>query len=139
MSGDKKGDISIQRASAVQRVVVRGALRYVLFFFQAEDGIRDLTVTGVQTCALPISPEPFEPAYEVWRLEFGVWSFSSPGLSNQIFFDELLVQVDAQAGPVRDRDPSVFRLQFFMRQFVAHGRVVHAVLEEERIAARGEP
>src|SRR2546430_9198594 len=28
------------------------------FFFQAEDGIRDLTVTGVQTCALPISPLP---------------------------------------------------------------------------------
>src|SRR5256886_48507 len=26
-----------------------------VFFFQAEDGIRDLTVTGVQTCALPIS------------------------------------------------------------------------------------
>src|SRR5207248_7123115 len=26
-----------------------------LFFFQAEDGIRDRTVTGVQTCALPIS------------------------------------------------------------------------------------
>src|SRR5438128_7137944 len=25
------------------------------FFFQAEDGIRDATVTGVQTCALPIS------------------------------------------------------------------------------------
>src|SRR2546430_3012403 len=29
--------------------------RYCFFFFQAEDGIRDLTVTGVQTCALPIS------------------------------------------------------------------------------------
>src|SRR5256886_4971462 len=27
------------------------------FFFQAEDGIRDLTVTGVQTCALPIFME----------------------------------------------------------------------------------
>src|SRR2546429_7289021 len=26
-----------------------------LFFFQAEDGIRDVAVTGVQTCALPIS------------------------------------------------------------------------------------
>src|SRR5204862_3897193 len=26
-----------------------------IFFFQAEDGIRDLYVTGVQTCALPIS------------------------------------------------------------------------------------
>src|SRR5882762_8270489 len=27
----------------------------VFFFFQAEDGIRDSSVTGVQTCALPIS------------------------------------------------------------------------------------
>src|SRR5256884_5169946 len=27
---------------------------YVFFFFQAEDGIRDVAVTGVQTCALPI-------------------------------------------------------------------------------------
>src|SRR3712207_8754913 len=27
----------------------------LLFFFQAEDGIRDIGVTGVQTCALPIS------------------------------------------------------------------------------------
>src|SRR5256886_10327446 len=27
---------------------------HICFFFQAEDGIRDLTVTGVQTCALPI-------------------------------------------------------------------------------------
>src|SRR2546430_12898123 len=30
------------------------ACRLFFFFFQAEDGIRDLTVTGVQTCALPI-------------------------------------------------------------------------------------
>src|SRR5438270_2767171 len=29
--------------------------RTSIFFIQAEDGIRDLTVTGVQTCALPIS------------------------------------------------------------------------------------
>src|SRR5207245_8543187 len=28
---------------------------FFFFFFQAEDGIRDATVTGVQTCALPIS------------------------------------------------------------------------------------
>src|SRR5205809_6512628 len=35
------------------------------FFFQAEDGIRDVAVTGVQTCALPISaqwhPQPARP------------------------------------------------------------------------------
>src|SRR5690625_7015694 len=29
----------------------------LFFFFQAEDGIRDGHVTGVQTCALPISPK----------------------------------------------------------------------------------
>src|SRR5256886_8518907 len=31
-----------------------GVAGHCIFFFQAEDGIRDLTVTGVQTCALPI-------------------------------------------------------------------------------------
>src|SRR5699024_11908709 len=30
-------------------------LSFISFFFQAEDGIRDRNVTGVQTCALPIS------------------------------------------------------------------------------------
>src|SRR5690606_39785944 len=32
-----------------------------VFFFQAEDGIRDFHVTGVQTCALPISAEYWLP------------------------------------------------------------------------------
>src|SRR5260370_7533190 len=31
----------------------------LFFFFQAEDGIRDSSVTGVQTCALPIYPHSF--------------------------------------------------------------------------------
>src|SRR2546430_6198328 len=35
---------------------------FVFFFFQAEDGIRDLTVTGVQTCALPICEDDRERA-----------------------------------------------------------------------------
>src|SRR5690606_40772377 len=33
----------------------------MLFFFQAEDGIRDFHVTGVQTCALPISSQKLAP------------------------------------------------------------------------------
>src|SRR2546430_3982393 len=37
------------------RYTIWNRLYYFFFFFQAEDGIRDLTVTGVQTCALPIS------------------------------------------------------------------------------------
>src|SRR6266481_6706443 len=40
------------------------SLRLILvFFFQAEDGIRDGTVTGVQTCALPIC----------LRMRFAAW------------------------------------------------------------------
>src|SRR2546429_1502822 len=31
-----------------------GGIVFLFFFFQAEDGIRDVAVTGVQTCALPI-------------------------------------------------------------------------------------
>src|SRR5437762_12944951 len=33
---------------------------YCFFFFQAEDGIRDTSVTGVQTCALPIFRDALE-------------------------------------------------------------------------------
>src|SRR5204863_7308320 len=39
-------------------LLVQCAVILVFFFFQAEDGIRDLYVTGVQTCALPISILP---------------------------------------------------------------------------------
>src|SRR3712207_7116561 len=39
----------------------------LLFFFQAEDGIRDIGVTGVQTCALPISAIARSPASGVRR------------------------------------------------------------------------
>src|SRR5947209_11652516 len=35
----------------------------MIFFFQAEDGIRDIGVTGVQTCALPISCEQHSGRY----------------------------------------------------------------------------
>src|SRR6266511_4429307 len=48
------------------------------FFFQAEDGIRDFRVTGVQTCALPICegarPSPAEVVsfIDAYRDQFGV-------------------------------------------------------------------
>src|SRR6478672_12504153 len=37
------------------------------FFFQAEDGIRDLIVTGVQTCALPICSGFSAPGFGGWK------------------------------------------------------------------------
>src|SRR5207245_6063969 len=43
----------------------------VCFFFQAEDGIRDATVTGVQTCALPIWA-----VYEESRLPMRYWAYA---------------------------------------------------------------
>src|SRR5689334_24680075 len=44
----------------------------MFFFFQAEDGIRDGTVTGVQTCALPISLLILilKMALRSWRMDF---------------------------------------------------------------------
>src|SRR5205085_7269726 len=66
----------------------RGGSRRVVdlvFFFQAEDGIRDLTVTGVQTCALPIcpawswiAPEGWRCAAAVPRRRLGSWPGTGP-------------------------------------------------------------
>src|SRR5437762_10436539 len=42
---------------------------FFFFFFQAEDGIRDTSVTGVQTCALPISRQSVQRAYGTSRLD----------------------------------------------------------------------
>src|SRR2546430_1733041 len=56
--------------------------RLAYLFFQAEDGIRDLTVTGVQTCALPISLGPVEDRHlpeAGARLEDGQRFLSRPG------------------------------------------------------------
>src|SRR3989337_3093984 len=56
----------------VEFVISAGSIGVVVlvvvffFFFQAEDGIRDATVTGVQTCALPIQAEGHTRCYRDW-------------------------------------------------------------------------
>src|SRR6266403_4277221 len=45
----------------------RHKTKNLFFFFQAEDGIRDLYVTGVQTCALPISSPARRSCPRTWR------------------------------------------------------------------------
>src|SRR2546428_11876668 len=63
----------------------------LFFFFQAEDGIRDLIVTGVQTCALPIWPAT--PSTAV--------ASTAPGGTAQV--------PEPRAGGAGDRTPTGFR------------------------------
>src|SRR5690349_2216339 len=48
------GHATFSNSSSSASVISPAAFAPTSFFFQAEDGIRDLYVTGVQTCALPI-------------------------------------------------------------------------------------
>src|SRR3712207_8522856 len=64
-----------------------------VFFFQAEDGIRDIGVTGVQTCALPIwshSIKSLKPGGVV--VTCGATTGYNPGAElNRVFFTQLRV------------------------------------------------
>src|SRR5205085_6479043 len=86
----------------------KGSFTSGFFFFQAEDGIRDLTVTGVQTCALPIYAVVLTVANEqaplriegqgVRAIEFAkARSFFAPGLK------ELAVRIEFQDARVVGR------------------------------------
>src|SRR5438445_9693180 len=58
---------------------------FFFFFFQAEDGIRDIGVTGVQTCALPIFREVFSGVpMKTSRMGFG-WFFGVAFLARSWF------------------------------------------------------
>src|SRR2546430_3610477 len=54
-------DVFLQAEDGMRDLAVTG-VQSCVFSFQAEDGIRDLTVTGVQTCALPILVLAINPA-----------------------------------------------------------------------------
>src|SRR3989442_5162676 len=77
------------------------------FFFQAEDGIRDADVTGVQTCALPISswPTPSAPQRE------------ADGVGHEVddhLHEPVLVAADVEAlahALPREREPALLRLR----------------------------
>src|SRR5205809_5686443 len=57
-------------------------LSFFFFFFQAEDGIRDVAVTGVQTCALPIFCTPCswrrDPQFEYYSNDYARATARSP-------------------------------------------------------------
>src|SRR2546430_9540033 len=70
------------------------------FFFQAEDGIRDLTVTGVQTCALPICTWRDGWRHLRFMLLFSPrWLFLYPGMG--LFAIGLVTGLWLETGPKR--------------------------------------
>src|SRR5437016_14234236 len=75
------------------------------FFFQAEDGIRDWSVTGVQTCALPIYPRirALRPARRARSEDAQLADESVPGI-------DLVGHAQAhRAGPLARRAPARLR------------------------------
>src|SRR5206468_6519802 len=80
-----------------------------VFFFQAEDGIRDLIVTGVQTCALPIS---LGKCRKTRAIRSGDSLFCERGLwrrVNRECVDEQLQSRRIAAIRVTRHTPSIFR------------------------------
>src|SRR6266576_7076503 len=84
------------------------------FFFQAEDGIRALYVTGVQTCALPIYFRPTscyvevefsEPAPGFWGIEFPEHSELVPANARQQEAAELVQASRTIAGKPSESAP----------------------------------
>src|SRR5258708_18288281 len=83
----------------------------VFFFFQAEDGIRDDLVTGVQTCALPIFPESVIEAALAGqgRLDYALGEFEVLQLARHVVAvsGEVEQAVTAQRGQDRSEERRV--------------------------------
>src|SRR2546427_2495070 len=95
----------------------------MFFFFQAEDGIRDLTVTGVQTCALPISRRSVARGDDDLGLPSGELQHPAAGPLPQV------------VAP-RARDPQADRRD---EPQGAHDRASRAVLQGRRRKGRDRP
>src|SRR5256885_11534252 len=80
--GGGSGGAAVEFGLCLRRVDLCGRKRdEFVFFFQAEDGIRDYKVTGVQTCALPIYLETRGQRAESRDSRLGQCAGMSPALS----------------------------------------------------------
>src|SRR2546430_10736740 len=116
-------NVTIGYRDARTEVTMERLVVYV-FFFQAEDGIRDLTVTGVQTCALPILYEEMTRLAE--RLVRGLRAESERAeIAAQINAIGSLATVFFTTGPVRNyadaKRSDTERYARFFRGMLARG------------------
>src|SRR5207248_7584985 len=94
------------------------------FFFQAEDGIRDRTVTGVQTCALPI--------YVLGRAEHRMPQAARLALPDVVHRGQVVGRLDdGQARLV------ALRLQGILKFGIAVEIVLNGRSEERRVGKEG--
>src|SRR5476651_2535307 len=84
----------------------------LFFFFQAEDGIRDIGVTGVQTCALPIcrDPKSVGVAFRVKRYGAAVPPVASDGQRRLFSGSEADITADFRA--LRDLGVTAIDIDF---------------------------
>src|SRR5690606_40627498 len=111
--------------------------RAVAFFFQAEDGIRDFHVTGVQTCALPIYPGTFfinlgdMASNTRWSLPTLAYHEGSPGHHFQISIGQTLTDLPLLRRSLNPRDRKSTRLNS------SHVKISYAVLCSEKKTREG--
>src|SRR6267378_7364702 len=108
-----------------QGIRQRGTAGGLCFFFQAEDGIRRLYVTGVQTCALPISTRAFSrpPAYTAFATPA---ADVGPALSSAL-----------PAPPPSGAPELPMTLEEFYGGFTFHGPRMQAIQSIEQISPQG--
>src|SRR5688572_30988701 len=97
------------------------------FFFQAEDGIRDLTVTGVQTCA-------FRSPLARRGTAFHTWLENRFGATRLLDIDELPGAGDADASPDADleRLKESFRSEEHTSELQSQSNLVCRLLLEKK-------
>src|SRR6266568_6651428 len=97
------------------------------FFFQAEDGIRDGTVTGVQTCALPISSWP--------RLKAAIDTAADADRRAQAFVSAVIEGRLRQARDTFGADPGLARRGLLAATVLGDAEAVREILAADPAAA----
>src|SRR2546429_1380935 len=112
--------------------VITRAPKRTAFFCQAEDGMRDVAVTGVQTCALPICHSPDGP----WTLSYKVMADDAAAVVEQLGLGPVDVVGHSDGGNValllaRDHPQLVRRVVISDRKSTrlnsSHGYISYAV------------
>src|SRR5258707_4836362 len=98
----------------------------IFFFFQAEDGIRDIGVTGVQTCALPIWQQQMLTVAQGLVRRPGLLMLDEPsaGLSSRLV-DRVLNVI----GQLREQGTAVLLVEQLLEKALASADRVYALVQ----------